>query len=185
MLDAIDKAVPDDAHHWPYDNNKLQQLDSDIYNALMAKSTAINGSASNKNAIIHPRYDIGGLQYTAYHTHKRDSTIFFWKVGEEALVPARIRQIFSIPGRFPNGTTKENIFLAVHRHKRVGEGVNDPFKEFGKFGASLWSTALEEVEIIERSEVICHGIVRTWAEETVVLRPLNKVSGWLYTKISR
>ena len=167
----------EDLKPWAYDNEKLQPLETDIQEAVLAASTT--STISNiRNAIFHPCYTIGGLQYTPYTVQKKDSTIFFQTGVDENSVPGRIRQILSMPQCTQDAINIECVFLAVQRYKLISDGIEDPFKNFGDFGAALWSSDFKIVEIIGCSAVGCYGILRRWADGMVVLRPLNRVS-WI------
>jgi hypothetical protein len=161
---------------WCYDSKDLRPLENDVYNALVTKGVATSGITLGQNVVPHPRYKFAGLQYTPFHVHKKDSTIFFKEPGGQALIPGRIRNIFSVPRRLDSGVIEKNVFFAIHRHREVGEGVSDPFKEFEGFGASVWSSTFHDVEVIQSTDIVCHGILRPWADGLVVLRPLNRVS---------
>ena len=80
--------------------------------------------------------------------------------------------------------TKECILLAVQRYKVIDERLNDPFRRFEDFGANLWSSSLDRVEILFPSDDFCHSIVRQWDDvDVLVMRPLNRVS-WFINELN-
>jgi hypothetical protein len=64
---------------------------------------------------------------------------------------------------------EESVFLAVQRYKALTDvdGVQDPFLQYGAFGAQLWSTALYNVEVITPDQVVCHGNRRPWKDGVI------------------
>jgi hypothetical protein len=161
---------------WEYDGRKTQPLESDIYDALVA--VAKSGKVSpHREAVLHTRRIIRGLQYTDYRSGKKNCNIYFRSETGERLVPGRIRQIFSIPKESQDGITKECLLLAVQKYKPIDQRLDDPFRRFEDFGASLWSSSVGRVEILFPSDDFFHGIVRQWnGVDVLVMRPLNRVS---------
>lgn len=161
-----------------YESKKIQMLETDIYDAFVAASNTrdMERLKMRREAILHPRYTIRGLQYTDYKTGNKECIIFFRTSGEY-LVPARIRQIFSVPDQCDDEIRVEKgcVFVAVQRYKLLGNTSNDPFKQFGDFGAALWTNTMDEVEVILASDIVCHANMRKWSDDTIVLRPLNRV----------
>lgn len=158
--------------------SKLQPLETDIYEALVEASDTgkLDGCKTYREALFHPRYTIGGLQYSDYKTGRKDCTIYFQPQSGKPLVPGRIRQIFSLPKDSLISRDNRIVFIAVQRYK-IAMNISDPFKAFEAFGAELWSKHLGEVEIIKPTDQVCHGIMRQWDNDLLVMRPLNRVSG--------
>jgi hypothetical protein len=174
-LDSGERLVADIEQPWPYDKRRLKPLESDVYNALVAISRSGRVS-QHRDAIIHTRRIIRGVQYTDYKSGRKDCNIFFRAEEGVPLVPGRIRQIFSVPKKSQDGLVKECLLLAVQRYNSIDNPLDDPFQRFADFGAGLWSSSVGEVEIISPSDEFCHGILRQWDDATLVMRSLNRVS---------
>lgn len=155
--------------------SKIQPLEVDIYDALVKASTMgkLGTCKAYPDAVCLPRHKIRGLQYCDYKTGRKDSNIFFQPEAGKPLVPGRIRQILSLPG---DNSEEGVVFIAVQRYKEVIHDSPNPFKQFEDFGAGLWSRHLGEVEIIRPADNVCHGIMRHWDNDLLVMRPLNRVS---------
>jgi hypothetical protein len=157
---------------------KLQPLETDIYEALVEASATgkLGDCKAYTEALFHPRYTIGGLQYSDYKTGRKDCTIYFQPQSGKLLVPGRIRQIFSLPKGSLISRDNRVVFIAVQRYK-IAMNISDPFKAFEAFGAELRFKHLDKVEIIKPTDKVCHGIMRQWNNDLLVMRPLNRVSG--------
>jgi hypothetical protein len=176
----INPIFEDDAIEQDLDEEKLKPLDPETYNALVTFSSTKDGCGwtPRKDALLHTRYRIRGLQYTRSTAGKKDSVIFFQPKAGGPLVPGVIRQIFSLPRVNPEGNKTRGILLAVQRYKSLADidHIRDPFKRFTDFGAGLWHEKMDRLEIITTTQKICHAIWRQWEDKILVMRPLNRVS---------
>ena len=102
---------------------------------------------------------------------------FFHPEGSGQLVPGVVHKIFSIP-RKQNGIESRALFLAVHRYKPLPDHVDNPFKQYEEFGASLWSDERGSLVIVIPSQKICHATFRQWQEGVFVMCPIDRVSFW-------
>lgn len=147
------------------------QLDKDVRSALR-KYLLDNGYTGPVpyEAKTHPRHRINGLMYAVNTANKRDSFVYYSDARTSGLVPAVIRQIFTV-----SSTDQSNgTFLAVQ--KFLPKTIPDPFDRYPEFGARLWSIDLDpSIFVICATQKICHGIQRKWGENHVVMRPMNKV----------
>jgi hypothetical protein len=181
-LDSNMKDIPEEnsVNYWDYDEAKFKPLDEETYKALVTFATTNNadGWTPRKDALLHTQCMIRGLQYKRSTAGKRDSVIFFQPSADAPLIPGIIWQIFSLPRANPDGLKTQGMLLAVQRHKPLvaTERIHDPFTRFEDFGAGLWHSATDKVEIITSSQKICHAIHRRWSGGILVMRPLNRVS---------
>jgi hypothetical protein len=157
-------------------SQKLESLDTDIQDALVAQTE--EPRYQHGKAFVQKRITHRGLQYASYDTTRRDSIIFFQPKPGYSLVPGTIRKIFSMPLKDPGSAiSTQSHFLAVHRYESIPDNVEDPFRRYPDFGASLWSQNVsKQVEIVDLSRKFCHGICRNWQDGILVLKPLDKVS---------
>jgi hypothetical protein len=187
MKDSInnknDQSLPREP--WIYDRTRFQRLEIDIYDALISYSASrdLHGLIHGADAFIHSYYTIRGLHYAEIraggkNSGGRNSIIYFRPTCDRPFIPALIRKIFSIPQKNGHGVEEESVFLAVQRYKALTDvdGVQDPFLQYGAFGAQLWSTALYNVEVITPDQVVCHGNRRPWKDGVIVLKANNRVS---------
>lgn len=120
---------------------------------------------------LHPQAEligelqIGGVRYTpSKRSLGASHAMITLNQGEEAAVPAQVRQIFR-HSRFNNLAKHDDIFIAVSLLQPLDESNRqlDPYRTFKSFG-SLYSTAYEERIIIVRpSQIVCH-YARTWMD---------------------
>jgi hypothetical protein len=116
---------------------------------------------------------INGLQYADKNTTEGNGIIFFRPTGAQDLVPAVIRQMFSI-----GASSDAEVFLAIHRYLPVEESdtLENPFKQNPDHGLSLWqSQTNQSVEVIRSTQDICHGNQCVWQKDVVVMRPTHRV----------
>jgi hypothetical protein len=119
------------------------------------------------------RVTIHNHEFTTYRTSESLGVIFFKAAaGANSLVPGMIRAIF-----LTTQDSAEHIFLAVHRYLAHPTSLPNPFARYPDFGASLWSSAIqEEITIVPGSRDIYHAIYRDWDHGIKVMKPLNRVS---------
>jgi hypothetical protein len=174
-----------DPEPWDYDRKKFDLLEPVVYKALISFSRsrrAIGGWTADTHALLHKEHKIRGLQFAeakagAKNTKGRHSIVFFQPAtGGQQLVPGVIRKIFSMPLK-QNGIETQAFFLAIHPYRPLSEadGIENPFKHYTEFGASLWAEDLGPLEIITPSQKICHAISRQWQEGIYVLRAIDRV----------
>jgi hypothetical protein len=156
-------------------NQKQITLDADIRAALgaclMSEGTTL---PLDLKTFDYPKLIISGLRFSSHDTTKGNGTIFFQPIGMTELVPAIILQIFSLQ-RDAQSSADGQVFLAVDRF--LPTTLDDPFKSYGAFGASLWDEQTRgEVEVIRPNQRIYHANQQTWQQGVVVMKPTMKVS---------
>jgi hypothetical protein len=128
----------EDSEPWNFMSQKLESLDTDIRDALVAQTKEPqyqHGKVFVQKKIVHR-----GLQYASYDATQQDSIIFFQPKPGSSLVPGTICKIFSIPVNNPGNTVStQSRFLAVHRYENTPDNVEDPFCQYPGFGALLLS----------------------------------------------
>lgn len=162
---SIHSGIGDTAQ--PYEEKKAQALDPEIRSALEdMQSTGALDVCSTDKAVHHQHATIAGLKYRGSPRHKE--LVFVRSHDGLAWLPATIRQIFSLPAK--NGTVV--TLLAIHRLSTAQSGVNDPFKRWKDFGASVWgkeSTTLEIIQARMRSVrgINDHGVMDGWYDPSI------------------
>jgi hypothetical protein len=65
----------------------------------------------------------------------------------------------------------------------LGSNVVDPFRDYPDFRANLWLKDLtDRPTVIPDWRPLCHAIFHPWGEDTVVMKPLDRVSEMVYLK---
>jgi hypothetical protein len=160
---------------------KLKLLEDDVYHALASISRELHARITQwctpRRVFPHIRHTVRGLKYAIAHASKRDSTIFIKNLQSNTLVPAVIREIFSVQCPVQQDQFTEYFFLVVHKFLPLESTLLDPFRTLPDFGASIWMAELEEQPtVIPDWHPLCHAIFRQWDKDTVVMKPLNRVS---------
>jgi hypothetical protein len=134
------------------DWNGRKPLPSDIGESLTQISAGLRAEIPEwimpKKVFFHDRWTIGGRQFATFRALRKDSIVFFeLEVGGE-MVPGVIRDIFSVHCRTKDDDEYVEIpFLAIHAYHR-SKVIDDPFRSFPDFGASIWSANLEDRPVV-------------------------------------
>jgi hypothetical protein len=166
----------------------MKIIEEDIHQALASISTHLQKRIPDwttpSRVFLHSRHTIRGATYSAAHDSKRDSTVFFKNLESDNFVPGIIRNIFSVqwPAK-QEDHFEELFFIVVHEFLPPGIDIVDPFRDYPDFGAKLWLKSLSDrPTVIPEWRPLCHAIFRPWGEDTVVMKPLDRVSETLYLK---
>jgi len=115
---------------------------------------------------------LSGIQFATHQASRRDCYVFF-KNGE-ILRPGKIDLIFGVM----SADRREGHFAAVRSNLPIPEGMEDPFRSYADFGASLWKEDYAKdlcIAPLLQGE-ICHAISMPWVDGILVIKPLNRVS---------
>ena len=122
---------------------------------------------------VYPQWWLNGVRYDA--THEGDSLVCIKSVQDpRRLIPGVIQRIFSLA---PTARS-EDIIFAVRLYKPCpfkDDTSLNPFLRYPDFRAQLLSMELDKPIAVNARSLACHGVRRPWTEDTVVIRPLNKV----------
>lgn len=119
------------------------------------------------NAVFQTRIVRHGLFYTTSSIHRGNCLICFYPNGDRTAPPIPA----SIQFMWDHGQTTR---LAVQRYQPLDAGVVDPFSLYPHFHAQLYSSKLDELELVEVDWVQCH-FARYDLEETAVVLSLHRV----------
>lgn len=171
------------------DWKKWKPIDADVYDALLEMAEMLASELPKwklgTRAINHQRYTIRGISYAAFHIAEANSLIYFRTATSSPIFPGVIRQILSLPAAdFTEQNRHMHVILVVHRYKPKPANVHDPFIEYPDFGASIWSSLLDDrIEIIPQSHCYCHAIRQDWDNHSFILKPVANDCGcsyWLF-----
>jgi hypothetical protein len=104
--------------------------------------------------------------------------VFFKSLQSDDFIPGIIRGIISVqwPAK-QEDQFEELFFIVIHELLPLGSNIMDPFRDYPDFGANLWLKDLSDrPTVIPDWCPLCHAIFRPWDEETVVMKPLDRVS---------
>lgn len=166
----------------------MEPIEDDIRQALASISTQLRKKIPDwttpSRVFTHSRHTIRGAAYSPAHASKRDSTVFVKSMQSDTFVPGIIRGIFSVqwPAK-QEDQFEELFFMVIHEFLPSKPDIVDPFRDYPDFGAKLWLKDLnEQPTVIPDWRPLCHAIFRPWGEDTVVMKPLDRVSNTLPVK---
>ena len=161
---------------------RIQPIEDDVRQALASISTQLRKRIPDwitpTRAFPHSHHTTRGATYSTAHASKRDSTVFFKDMQSDTFVPGIIRGIFSVEWPTKEEDQFEELFfMIIHKFLPLGGNLVDPFREYPDFGANLWLKELNgRPTVIPSWRPLCHAIFRPWDEDTVVMKPLDRVS---------
>jgi hypothetical protein len=108
---------------------------------------------------------------------KASSIIYFIPASSDGPIPGQIEYAFSLPFR-NRSTTRLYHFFGVRRYEPRSDDCADLFlSDFPGFGARIFSSELAgQIEVIRSSMVFSHAWQRSWDDDHVVCKSLNRVS---------
>ena len=151
-------------------HNATEEIPISAYMVDMLMATRIN--CQEGKIAAYRRCRLSGIQFTTHQASQRDCYIFF-KDGE-LLRLGRIDLIFGVT----SADRREEHFTAVRRNLPIPKGMENPFRSYADFGASLWKEDYAEdlciVPLVQAE--ICHAISMLWVDGILVIKLLNRVS---------
>jgi hypothetical protein len=156
------------------------ELDSDIhltFIALLSKSTRTNKPtvSPGPQVLFHGHHTQGSVTFTNFHTSLNHSIIYFHtdSSGNSVMKPAQIRAIFSHKRRDDKDQLIHEVFFAVHEYTPSDK---NPFAVFPDFGAAIFHREPHNlVQVVRATQVHCHANQQPWDDESVVMRPIDRV----------
>jgi hypothetical protein len=151
------------------DEFNLQSIPQDVRRAL---STALDFT-SPQHADFSSHLTIGGITYAVSSRHTGNSQVLVAFDENQAPVPARIHHIL----RLRNADAVKTL-VAVRRYEQA-QVTCDPFARYPVLRTKIWSTRLQELEIVSADAIHSHfaACPVTWEEvSVVVVTSLSRVS---------
>jgi hypothetical protein len=108
---------------------------------------------------------------------KASSILYFKPTGSAAPIPGQIESAFSVPFQGRSSIRLFHFFV-VRRYKVRSAETTDIFlTDFPGFGARIYSKELsEEVEVVRDSMAVSHAWQRSWDDDHMVTKSMNRVS---------
>lgn len=121
---------------------------------------------------LHSKHVVGSVSFTTRVGSKRDCNVIFRSLDES--VPGVIQFIVSIAEQ---GTSKVSVFFLIERHAPLPPNtIINPFSDHVAFGASLWSSKMEDkLQAVPASAIVCHSVSQPWVNGVVLIKELNRV----------
>jgi len=161
------------------------ELDIDIEESLRSylhEHLSVHDLLTLNTKHVHKlrRCHVNNILYMPSYASVAHSLVYIRESSTQTLlVPVEIREIFE-HSRIQDGRVVMENFAAVHyfREKEL-TGRDDPFRDFPDFRAALYYRVPgDKVAVIRVDQIDCHANQRPWDEETVVMRGINRVSGY-------
>jgi hypothetical protein len=108
---------------------------------------------------------------------KASSIVYFRPARSAAPLPGQIETAFLVPFQGPSSMRLYHFFV-VRRYRVCSMETTDIFlTKFPEFGARIYSKELsDEVEVIRGSMVVSHVWQRSWDDDHMVTKSMNRVS---------
>lgn len=163
---------------------KTSKLDRDVVEALQKVSASISAFTSHKwspplEAVKHGQVVLEGKSFSTEKTTNSMGLICIRN--GRTYVPGKLRDIISISYPDAEDSCLLNVLylFIVHQHLPASSKISNPFLKYRDFGANLWSS-----DCYKRPSVVpvfpdtrfCHGILRKWDANHIVVKPLDRVS---------
>lgn len=156
-------ATPQDITSVPWNKLKLQPLPGELREGHSASE-----------ALMLSRHSVRGADFAVEPTSREASQVFYRSKDGHA-VPGVIQYIFKVYEPLDQKLCVARTFFAI-RPYLPSTLPHNPFAGYADFGASIWSSELQEtLDVVEDRHEIHHALRRQWSDDTYVFKSCNRV----------